>query len=612
MLENKKLKEIIDKLDVGFFEGEFKGKLLIHNRAINQILGLDLSQNLAGMMSSEFFATPDEHQRYLNEIERYGCVKDFISKIRKPNGDLIYVQINAHLVTEDGKVPETVEGTVIDVTEKYLLEQKLKEAKKRFKLILDNSNDLIAILNKNFEHEFINEKAYFEVLGYRTDEIIGKRPRDFAHPEDIKRVSKAIKKGLLKGDVSEEFRIRHKKGHYKWIEINGKFLRENNDIIGVILISRDISEKKQAEQKLKDSEKKYRTLFESSTDGIYSTDMEGNFIEVNKAFSNFLGYTKKELLKFNNRQITPKSWHDIEDNMVFTELSEGESKAYEKEFIKKNGTIVPVSIRFWILFDEQGDPYRIWAIVRDITDRKQIERELKEVSQLKSDFLRRASHELKTPLISIKGFSDLILKLYKEELNQDIILKLGEINQGCERLQHIINDLLHTSKLESPDLRPKFIREDLSFLIKFCIKELNPLAEKREQSIDIDIQENIMTYFEKEEIHDVISNLLRNAIKYTSPKGKIKIKSDLKDDNVVISFEDNGIGFTEEEKKKVFQQFGKIERFGQGLDLGIDGTGLGLYISKKIVEAHGGQIWMESEGRNKGSTFFFSLPIRDN
>jgi len=612
MLENKKLKEIIDKLDVGFFEGEFKGKLLIHNRAINQILGLDLSQNLAGMMSSEFFATPDEHQRYLNEIERYGCVKDFISKIRKPNGDLIYVQINAHLVTEDGKVPETVEGTVIDVTEKYLLEQKLKEAKKRFKLILDNSNDLIAILNKNFEHEFINEKAYFEVLGYRTDEIIGKRPRDFAHPEDIKRVSKAIKKGLLKGDVSEEFRIRHKKGHYKWIEINGKFLRENNDIIGVILISRDISEKKQAEQKLKDSEKKYRTLFESSTDGIYSTDMEGNFIEVNKAFSNFLGYTKKELLKFNNRQITPKSWHDIEDNMVFTELSEGESKAYEKEFIKKNGTIVPVSIRFWILFDEQGDPYRIWAIVRDITDRKQIEQELKEVSQLKSDFLRRASHELKTPLISIKGFSDLILKLYKEELNQDIILKLGEINQGCERLQHIINDLLHTSKLESPDLRPKFIREDLSFLIKFCIKELNPLAEKREQSIDIDIQENIMTYFEKEEIHDVISNLLRNAIKYTSPKGKIKIKSDLKDDNVVISFEDNGIGFTEEEKKKVFQQFGKIERFGQGLDLGIDGTGLGLYISKKIVEAHGGQIWMESEGRNKGSTFFFSLPIRDN
>ena len=612
MLENKKLKEIINKLDVGFFEGEFKGKLLIHNRAINQILGLDLSQNLAGMMSSEFFATPDEHQRYLNEIERYGCVKDFISKIRKPNGDLIYVQINAHLVTEDGKVPETVEGTVIDVTEKYLLEQKLKEAKKRFKLILDNSNDLIAILNKNFEHEFINEKAYFEVLGYRTDEIIGKRPRDFAHPEDIKRVSKAIKKGLLKGDVSEEFRIRHKKGHYKWIEINGKFLRENNDIIGVILISRDISEKKQAEQKLKDSEKKYRTLFESSTDGIYSTDMEGNFIEVNKAFSNFLGYTKKELLKFNNRQITPKSWHDIEDNMVFTELSEGESKAYEKEFIKKNGTIVPVSIRFWILFDEQGDPYRIWAIVRDITDRKQIEQELKEVSQLKSDFLRRASHELKTPLISIKGFSDLILKLYKEELNQDIILKLGEINQGCERLQHIINDLLHTSKLESPDLRPKFIREDLSFLIKFCIKELNPLAEKREQSIDIDIQENIMTYFEKEEIHDVISNLLRNAIKYTSPKGKIKIKSDLKDDNVVISFEDNGIGFTEEEKKKVFQQFGKIERFGQGLDLGIDGTGLGLYISKKIVEAHGGQIWMESEGRNKGSTFFFSLPIRDN
>ena len=118
----------------------------------------------------------------------------------------------------------------------------------------------------------------------------------------------------------------------------------------------------------------------------------------------------------------------------------------------------------------------------------------------------------------------------------------------------------------------------------------------------------MFAYIEKEEIHDVLSNLLTNAIKYTPPKGNIDVKTELKDDSVVVSISDNGIGFSEEQKKKIFQQFGKIERYGKRLDLGIDGTGLGLYISKKIVEAHKGKIWTESKGQNKGSTFYFSLP----
>ncbi len=115
-------------------------------------------------------------------------------------------------------------------------------------------------------------------------------------------------------------------------------------------------------------------------------------------------------------------------------------------------------------------------------------------------------------------------------------------------------------------------------------------------------------YIEKEEIHDVLSNLIMNAIKYTPPLGKIEINSAFLDDSIIISVKDTGIGFTQEQEKKIFQQFGKIERYGQGLDLGIDGTGLGLYISKRIVESHGGKIWMESEGVNKGSTFNFTIP----
>ena len=610
IFSDKEFQEIINNLDIVYFRGEFKGKLLFHNIALNRILGLDPKIDLTGSLASQFFSDSEIGNKYYEELEKNGFVKDFIAKLKDTNGEPLYMQLNSHLIREGDGKSLLVEGTAINVTEKYIIEQNLKDVERKFKLMTNNTKDLIAILNQDFRHDFINKNAYLNVLGYTEGEIIGTRPRDFAHPDDIKEISKSLKKGLVKGEMLNEYRIRHKDGHYIWLESKGTFFKENDKIEGAIFISREITDKKEAEQKLKESEGKYRTLFESSRDGIYSTDIEGNFIEFNSAFLNMLGYSRKELLSKSNRQITPSKWHEIDDDITFTELSEEESKIYEKEFIRKDGLIIPVDVRFWILLDEQNDPYRIWAIVRDITEKKKIEDELKEINRLKTEFLRRASHELKTPLVSIKGYSDLIRENYLEELNPIIISNLEEINKGCERLQNIINDLLHSSRLESPKLKPKLELEDLSFLIRYCIMEIHPLSAKRQQSINLEIHDSIMARFEKEEIHDVISNLLINAIKYTLPgKGWIDIRTEIKDSFVVVSIKDNGIGFTEQEKSKIFKQFGKIERYGQGLDLGIDGTGLGLYISKKIVESHGGEIWMESEGKNKGSTFYFSLPL---
>ena len=734
ILYNKDFIETINNLEVIYFRGEFKGKLLFHNTALSRMLGLDASIDLSGAPLSQFFSDSKLREKYYNQLDIKGYVKDFIVKINNSKGEELYLLLNSRIINDTIHKSKIVEGTAIDITEKHKLENELKETERKFNLIAENTNDLIAILNKDFEHIYINKNAYNSVLGYQKGEVLGKRPRDFVHPEDLKRVSKSLKKGLLTGELSEEYRIRHKNGDYIWIEVKGKFLNENENIIGAILISRDITKRRETEQKLReseqkyrnmiedaqegvwalddnentifvntricemlgytkdemisknlhsfipesmepliqnnrsrrkkgiketyelkllkkdgsiiftevsaapimdetqkyrgsfayitditeeksarqkihDSENKYRTLFESSTDGIYSTNMEGRFIEVNQAFLEMIGYSRKEILEMNNRQITPVKWYETEDNNLLTQLSIGESKVYEKEIIHKNGNIVPVSIRFWILQDEQGDPHRIWAIVRDITDIKKMEYKLKEINRLKSEFLRRASHELKTPLVSIKGFSELILLKYSEDFNADIISNLDEINKGCERLQSIINNLLQTSKLESTEFKPKLEREDLSFLINYCAEELHPLIVKREHSLNIEIPDTMITEFEKEEIYDVISNLLINAIKYTPPKGWIDIRAEILEDFIVISIRDNGIGFTEEEKSKIFQQFGKIERYGQGLDLGIDGSGLGLYISKKIVESHGGKIWMESEGRNKGSTFYFSLPL---
>ncbi len=373
----------------------------------------------------------------------------------------------------------------------------------------------------------------------------------------------------------------------------------DNNIKSILGVNIDITELRKAEQKLKESEKRLFTLLDGLPAFIYLQAPDYSIRYANLYFQEKFGNDLKRKCyeAFNNYN------EPCENCPTF--------KVFDTWTPQKWEWKSPIGEIFQIYdypFKDLDGSSFVLELGIDITQRKKAENELKELSTMKSEFLRRASHELKTPLISIKGFSDLILSLYADKLDTVILTNLREINDGCERLQNIINNLLKTSQLESPDLKPKLQKEDLTFLIKFCVHELESLSERRKQSIKIDIHSELFVNIEKEEIHDVLSNLLTNAIKYTPPSGKIVIKTKLDEKLVVVSVTDNGIGFTEEQKTKIFQQFGKIERYGQGLDLGIDGTGLGLYISKRIVESHGGNIWMESEGKNKGTTFYFSLP----
>ena len=202
-----------------------------------------------------------------------------------------------------------------------------------------------------------------------------------------------------------------------------------------------------------------------------------------------------------------------------------------------------------------------------------------------------------------------MLKLHSDKLDEDVISILEEIKNGSKRLEDYINSLVESSQLDQGLLNLRKEKEDLTFLINFCVKQLQGIADLREQKITVNIKHKLFTEFDKEKIYEVITNLLINAVKYTPVGGEIIIDSKQKDGYYIISIKDTGIGLTQKEIEQLFTQFGKIERYGQGLDVDIEGTGLGLYISKELITLHEGRIWVESEGRNKGSTFFFSLPI---
>ncbi len=537
------------------------------------------------------------------KIDSYQIDKRYIKK----NGEIMYAHLTVSCIrNSDGTVKHFL-ATLQNITKRKKIQLRLIESEEKHRTFMETAKDFMHIINDKGKIIYANR----DFIGYKKEELMEMHITKLIAEETLPIFAPELKNLIKNGRITlTDLYCKGKDGTKIIGELNVVAMYGPDGVFnGARGIFKDVTERKKIEQELKESEEKYRTLFESSKDGIIFSNMDGKIMDCNQAYLDMLGYTLVEIQEFSYQGLTPEKWHEMEADIVNNKLlSRGYSGEYEKEYIRKDGIIVPISINVWLIKDDQGNNKGMWAIVRNITERKKAEDELKELSKLKSEFLRRASHELKTPLISIKGFSDLILSLYADHLDPGIVSKLREINVGCERLQNIINNLLKTSRVESTELKPKLQKEDLSFLIKFCVHELESLAEIRKQSIKLDIHNDLFANIEKEEIHDVLSNLLTNAIKYTPPMGKIEIKTELQEDSVVVSVKDDGIGFTEGQKKKIFQQFGKIERYGQGLDLGIDGTGLGLYISKKIVESHGGKIWMESEGKSRGSTFYFKIP----
>ncbi len=551
------------------------------------------------------FIHPDDKKKALNvlrNIKKKGVVSE-IYRLRNTANEYIWMDVRAKTFKDsDGNLRYLLVSR--DITERMVAEQRIKESEEKFRTLTEQSIASIIILQDN-KHKYVNQR-YADITGYSVDEILSWGPKDLlkaVHPDDVPEIAERLKQRLFRPSLEvhhHQLKGIKKTGEIFWAEIYSKIIiYEGRPADFVTLI--DITEQKE-------SEFKYQVISENASDliCIINKDLEIEYVN-EKAYKKLLGYTKEDLLgKLDVSLIHPE---DLSENYrIEKNALEQVSSTTQLRLKHKDGRYLWFEIRGTYFLDKKGKAKAL-LISRDISSYKEIEEKLKELNRLKTELLRRTSHELKTPLIAIKGNADLLLKLHGDKLDQKVISILKDMKYGCTRLENIIIDLLKSSQLESGKLKLNKTHNDLSFLIKFSVNEVLYIAEQRDQTIEVKIHEEIWVSFEKEKIHEVLSNLLINAIKNTLPDGLIRVKTELKNNDVVISIEDNGIGITPEEKEKLFTQFGKIERYGQGLDLGIEGTGLGLYISKKLVELHGGKIWAESEGRNKGAIFYFSLPL---
>ncbi len=259
-------------------------------------------------------------------------------------------------------------------------EKKLKESEEKYRLISENANDLIAILNSKFEHEYINEHTYRKILGYSNEEMLGKTLHDIMHPADTKTALKVLQDVFKKGEETGELRLRHKNGKYIWVETKGRTFKDSNGLVKAITISRDITERKLSEQRLKESEEKYRNILENMMEIYYETDLRGKHVYANAEYYKTIEYSKEEVIG--------KDYHSLFDakscevlfnlfNQVYKTgvpwppTNEAKLMTLKKKLIYFEGLID-------LIYDSEGNKVGFYGLVRDITDRKIAEQKLKE------------------------------------------------------------------------------------------------------------------------------------------------------------------------------------------------------------------------------------------
>ena len=373
------------------------------------------------------------------------------------------------------------------------------------------------------------------------------------------------------------------------------------------------------EEKLKVSEEKFRHLFENSPYSVVILELSGTIIDCNIATNILFGYKRVDMVGkyFTTFFLDPSKFSKLLEERISVMKKRKTVRPIELRILKRNNVSTWVNLQTSLF--KIHDKTFLQIILHDITERKKAEdiikeemKRLKEIDQIRSDFVRRTSHELKTPLISIYSSTQYLQENYKTEMNEDMSNLIESINRGGARLNRLTENLLDVFNLETNIFTLQKEKIDLVKIINEVSEDFSSMLKARKLILKLELKDTCYIQADKIRIEQIIINILSNAIKNTPLNGLIYISIDkTSDDYVEIVFKDSGIGFTEVEKGMIFKKFGKIERKDIDKDVIIEGSGLGLFISMQIAELHGGNIWVESEGRNKGSSFTIRLPINE-
>ncbi|MGA9522889.1 MAG: ATP-binding protein [Myxococcaceae bacterium] len=386
---------------------------------------------------------------------------------------------------------------------------------------------------------------------------------------------------------------------YVWLQIlSGLVFVAVTSALLYVLIRRDI-------QRINRSMARLRAVLESMADAVLVVDRHRNIVEANAAAGALFGCERKEqLLGSVEELVSTKRLHHPDgrplwmEERVTSRVLEGETlRGLELMMTMDSGDPIWLSLNGSPVFSRDGQVELAVVVIRDITALKHLER-------MRDEFLASAAHELRSPIASIKGYSQLLERWAPggHEPREGTAFRV--LNRQCDRLGRLVDDLLEISRLELGRLQLRRQRFDLRELVEDAEERMRGISVNHELTLtDAPLPAEVEA--DRDRIDEVLVNLLDNAIKFSPPGTEIHTDVTVLPDQVVVSVRDSGIGIPADRQEKLFQRY---YRAHAGLANDRGGMGIGLYLSKEIVERHGGRIWFESR-EGAGSTFYFCLPL---
>ncbi len=487
--------------------------------------------------------------------------------------------------------------TVNDVTDNVEDRKKVEEAEERLRLALEATGISIWELDTENEH-IIYSPRLAEIFGHHpSKKITHAQMRRQVHPKDVSEiVEKAYDEAMINGIYKYEARLIKPDNSISWIRTQGKvFFDENKKPVKIIGTLRDITEEKKYQQVLQENESKFRLLADSLPQMIWTADTAGNTFYYNQNIYDFSGLTSEQLdvagwiqmIHPDDREENIKRWiESVQSGKDF--LFEHRFRRYDGEYRWQLSRVVPQK-------DATGN-IQMW--VGSSTDIQQI----KEQEQQKDYFISMASHELKTPLTSLKGYVQMLQMMHEKSKDTFLQNSLGIMDKQINTLTKLISELLDLSKIKSGGLHFNKENFEITDLIKEIVAEVKLINPPYQ--IPVSSKEKVKVYADRDRIGQVLINFLTNAIKYSPDSKTVKVKCSVKNKNVIVEVKDFGIGISKKDHEKIFERFYRVEGKNENT---FPGFGIGLFIAAEIIRRHDGKIKLKSE-LNEGSVFSFELP----
>ncbi len=623
-LAARRIRDLIELAPDPFFLSNLDGRYTDVNQAACRMLGYTRDE-LIGKTAFEIIPPEDAPRIAIarDEVMVPGATHEGEWTMRRKDGSLVPVEVHANMLS-DGRW----QGFARDITERKrveaqrqqllareqearrqaeLINDQLRESEERFRLTIEDAPIGMALVDLSGRFVRVN-RMMSEITGYSADELTTRRFQDITHPDDL--------------DTDVDIATRLSTGYIPRYQFEKRYVRKNKSIVEAMLAVsilrgpdgapryfitqvEDITERKHAEHELRLSEAKFSGIVSIAADAIISVDPQQRITVFNEGAEKIFGYRAGEAMGMQLERLIPERFRAAHGEH-FKRFAAGEATArtmadrHQEVFgLRKNGEEFPAEAS--ISKVAVGDTMFFSVVLRDITYRKSVETALQRAVNARDDVLRIVAHDLRNPLSAIMMQASEMERGAPEVERRDQQPRLV-ILHAATRMNQLIQDLLDVASVEAGQLRVSFARLSAADLVRDAAQMQAPIASGARLRLEYDVKDVGEIWGDRQRLLQVFENLIGNAIKFTQPGGEIVVRAIPRGDEVVFSVGDTGPGMSSEAAAHVFDRFWQATTRENRL-----GAGLGLAITRGIVQAHGGHIWLATE-LGRGSTFSFTIP----